>query len=125
MAVSVLDAASRINTAAETAAEVATELAGTTTSIVVRDAAAAANAALAEVRTVANAVRTTPGVLGQDRRIAEAYEAAARVLKAAVVAVTGQDSSVLDEWKECRLTIDRFDKILVDLRKVGFSFITA
>jgi hypothetical protein len=30
-----------------------------------------------------------------------------------------------DEWKECRSTIDRFDKLLVDLRKTGFGFVTA
>jgi ElaB/YqjD/DUF883 family membrane-anchored ribosome-binding protein len=29
-----------------------------------------------------------------------------------------------DEWKECRSTIDRFDKLLVDLRKTGFGFVT-
>jgi hypothetical protein len=29
------------------------------------------------------------------------------------------------EWAECRTTIGRLDTILVDLRKVGFSFITA
>jgi hypothetical protein len=28
------------------------------------------------------------------------------------------------EWKECRASIDRFDKLLVDLRKTGFGFIT-
>lgn len=32
---------------------------------------------------------------------------------------------VLDEWKECRATIGRFDGLLVDLRKTGFSFVTA
>jgi|SRR5579884_1324725 len=30
----------------------------------------------------------------------------------------------LDEWKECRSTIDHFDKIIVDVRKYGFSLIT-
>lgn len=30
-----------------------------------------------------------------------------------------------DEWKECRNSIDRFDKLLVDLRKTGFGFLTA
>ena len=29
-----------------------------------------------------------------------------------------------DEWKECRVSIDRFDKIVVDLRKYGFTLIT-
>ncbi|MBR0717280.1 hypothetical protein [Bradyrhizobium liaoningense] len=33
--------------------------------------------------------------------------------------------SPLDEWKECRNTIDRCDKLLVDIRKTGFGFITA
>lgn len=30
----------------------------------------------------------------------------------------------LDEWKECRSSIARFDAIIVDLRKYGFSLIT-
>jgi hypothetical protein len=30
-----------------------------------------------------------------------------------------------DEWKECRASIDRFDKLLVDFRKTGFGFVTA
>jgi hypothetical protein len=33
--------------------------------------------------------------------------------------------AALDEWKECRATIDRCDKLLVDLRKTGFSFVIA
>src|SRR5437870_750677 len=28
---------------------------------------------------------------------------------------------IKDEWEECCRTIDRFDKLLVDLRKTGFS----
>ena len=32
-------------------------------------------------------------------------------------------SSLSLEWREARLSIDRFDKITVDLRKYGFSFI--
>jgi hypothetical protein len=31
----------------------------------------------------------------------------------------------VDEWKECRATIDRCDKLLVDLRKTGFGFVIA
>jgi hypothetical protein len=34
-------------------------------------------------------------------------------------------TDIKDEWKECRTTIDRFDKILVDLRKTGMSVVTA
>jgi hypothetical protein len=30
----------------------------------------------------------------------------------------------LEEWKECRSSIDRFDTIIVDLRKYGFTLIT-
>jgi hypothetical protein len=29
-----------------------------------------------------------------------------------------------DEWKACRKYIDKFDKLLIDLRKYGFSFVT-
>lgn len=32
-------------------------------------------------------------------------------------------SSLYSEWKEARSSIDRFDKITVDLRKYGFSFV--
>lgn len=39
--------------------------------------------------------------------------------------LTGSNVSPLDEWKECRATIDRCDKLLVDLRKTGFGFVTA
>src|SRR6516164_6023595 len=45
-----------------------------------------------------------------------------------LLSTAGLESKVgssIDEWKECRTTIDRFDKILVDLRKTGFGFITA
>lgn len=38
--------------------------------------------------------------------------------------ITDADDLGIKEWTECRATIDRLDKILVDLRKVGFSFIT-
>jgi hypothetical protein len=40
-------------------------------------------------------------------------------------AAPGEPGQALDEWKECRATVDRCDKLLVDLRKTGFSFITA
>ncbi len=35
------------------------------------------------------------------------------------------DASWASEWQECRATIGRFDSIVVDLRKYGFSLITA
>ncbi len=31
---------------------------------------------------------------------------------------------LLEEWKECRTSIDRFDRIIVDMRKFGFTFMT-
>ena len=42
-----------------------------------------------------------------------------------IAAVNQELAGIKDEWKECRQTIDRFDKLLVDLRKTGFGFITA
>ncbi len=38
--------------------------------------------------------------------------------------LSAKRGDVETEWKECRSTIDRFDKLLVDLRKTGFSFVT-
>ena len=35
-----------------------------------------------------------------------------------------EDACWLTEWKECRSSIARFDQIIVDLRKYGFSIIT-
>src|ERR1700738_3290788 len=59
-----------------------------------------------------------------------ATEASAAALKSSseligAVGFTGTVGSPVDEWKECRATIDRCDKILVDLRKTGFGFVTA
>jgi hypothetical protein len=47
----------------------------------------------------------------------------ALVNAAARVAVATRASDPKDEWEECRKTIDRFDKILVDLRKNAFGVI--
>jgi hypothetical protein len=65
-----------------------------------------------------------------DRLTFEAAEAAARALKSSYEAVEaagigGGIGDKKEEWKECRLTIDRFDKLLVDLRKTGFGVVTA
>ncbi|HEX9413988.1 MAG TPA: hypothetical protein VF916_10840, partial [Ktedonobacterales bacterium] len=35
------------------------------------------------------------------------------------------DGQLLKEWAECRATIGRLDTILEDLRKIGFSLVTA
>ena len=40
-------------------------------------------------------------------------------------AILAGDDLRLKEWAECRATVGRLDTILVDLRKLGFSFITA
>ena len=55
-------------------------------------------------------------------RCSAAVALATRAVNAIQVAAADDHK---DEWKECRATIGRFDTILVDLRKVGFSFITA
>jgi hypothetical protein len=41
------------------------------------------------------------------------------------LATSPSNSYALDEWKEARSVIARFDKSLQDLRKYGFSFVTA
>jgi len=61
---------------------------------------------------------------------ATAIEKSATALKAScdllgAVGLESKAGSSVDEWKECRSTIDRCDKILVDLRKTGFGFVTA
>jgi hypothetical protein len=66
-----------------------------------------------------------------DVATAETYMEAAKVALAHAVSKTtpGAVAAGLgdpkDEWKECRSTIDRFDKLLVDLRKTGFGVVTA
>jgi hypothetical protein len=64
------------------------------------------------------------------RQAALANERSAAALKSTAdligaVGFIGTVGSPIDEWKECRSTIDRFDKIHVDLRKTGFGFVTA
>jgi len=39
-------------------------------------------------------------------------------------AITTANELRFNDWQECRTTIGRLDTILVDLRKLGFSFIT-
>jgi hypothetical protein len=68
-------------------------------------------------------------------QMADTTAAAARVAAAglqttstllnAAIPPQPHESKSLDEWKECRTTIDRCDKLLVDLRKTGFGFVTA
>ena len=63
-------------------------------------------------------------------KVAVANEKSAGALKSSAdligaVGFVGVVGSPIDEWKECRSTIDRFDKMLVDLRKTGFGFVTA
>jgi len=55
--------------------------------------------------------------------VARSQLAAARsAATQAFAGVAGGDPK--DEWKECRTSIDRFDKLIVDLRKTGFGFLT-
>jgi hypothetical protein len=47
------------------------------------------------------------------------------IKKATVAILVALAGDKKDEWKECRATIDRFDKLLVDLRKTAFGLVTA
>lgn len=40
------------------------------------------------------------------------------------IAASDDEAALKQEWAECRTTIGRFDSILIDLRKYGFSFVT-
>ena len=87
--------------------------------------AAIARADLAKVRAL-DAANTAPNNrAGAEQRYEEAREI---VENARMLSDREEGHSVAekkDEWKECRITIDRFDKLLVDLRKTGTGFITA
>jgi hypothetical protein len=72
----------------------------------------------------------SPNVQALQAKIAQATTNSVAALKSSseligAVGFVGTIGSPIDEWKECRTTIDRFDKILVDLRKTGFGFVTA
>ena len=64
-----------------------------------------------------------PLITASIRASGDGLKKAGELLNAAVAVAS--NASALDEWKECRSTIDRCDKLLVDLRKTGFGFITA
>ncbi|MBR0830453.1 hypothetical protein JQ596_33595 [Bradyrhizobium manausense] len=89
----------------------------------------AAEQALIHLESAATALKTAP-----DAQLAPAIEQAMTLttgimknIETLLPAGTPVSSlgSPLDEWKECRNTIDRCDKLLVDIRKTGFGFITA
>ena len=74
--------------------------------------------------------KSSPDVQTLQAKIAQATTNSAGALKSSseligAVGFVGTIGSSVDEWKECRATIDRCDKILVDLRKTGFGFVTA
>lgn len=89
----------------------------------------AAEQALTDLENAATALKAAPDAqLGQ--AIEQAVTRATGIMKTVetlLPAGTPVSSlgSPLDEWKECRNTIDRCDKLLVDIRKTGFGFITA
>jgi hypothetical protein len=71
-----------------------------------------------------------PGASDAPKNPSAAIVASANGLKSAcdlIVAIPtgGSVGNAVDEWKECRATIDRCDKLLVDIRKTGFGFVTA
>jgi hypothetical protein len=91
-----------------------------------RAAAAEAQTAAGEIKTLADQVEGETDVdraeglaSTVDERLATATAAAARTAPSP----TGAEPK--SEWEECRRTIDRFDKLLVDLRKTGVGVITA
>jgi hypothetical protein len=60
----------------------------------------------------------------------QAFGQASGALKAACELIDsawieGKVGNPTDEWKECRATIDRCDKLIVDLRKTGVGFVVA
>ncbi|MDB5609650.1 MAG: hypothetical protein JWP25_6550 [Bradyrhizobium sp.] len=74
--------------------------------------------------------KASPDVQALQAKAAQATANSAAALKSSseligAVGFVGTIGSPVDEWKECRATIDRCDKILVDLRKTGFGFVTA
>jgi hypothetical protein len=86
------------------------------------EAATAAFSQLSEATTL-----SSPDIQAKLTRAIECSSAALKASSELISAVgfTGTVGSPVDEWKECRTTIDRCDKILVDLRKTGFGFVTA
>lgn len=58
-----------------------------------------------------------------DRVVYDSFEAAAQAAAIAAPRVR-DDTLATKDWEECRTTIGRFDGVLVDLRKFGFSIIT-
>jgi hypothetical protein len=78
-------------------------------------AKAEAEQALADGVTAADASRF---VLNADQSLIHARASSAALTSTPLL---GEPKS---EWEECRKTIDRFDKLLVDLRKTGLSIIT-
>jgi hypothetical protein len=91
-----------------------------------------ANESIAAIEAAAAALQL-PAAHELPRLISEGIQASATGLQkasdlvnaAGIAVLTGSNVSALDEWKECRVTIDRCDKLLVDLRKTGFGFVTA
>jgi hypothetical protein len=75
--------------------------------------------------------RASDAISATDPKLAIDHTIQARgALSSAIQTATSLTSLVptgdpKDEWKECRLTIDRLDKVLVELRKTGVGIITA
>jgi hypothetical protein len=86
-----------------------------------------ADGAIAEAEAAVAAGRARVGTGNLEGAEAEVARAKSALAQAAVYTQgTGSElANLKDEWKECRSSIDRFDKALVDLRKTGFGFITA
>jgi hypothetical protein len=108
---------------ARSALQDAIQLAERQASGVSEDIARAKAEVTAMDRTLAAGESTAEARAAAVERSAEAVQSSCQLLQAA--GLPPRVGSPLDEWKECRATIDRCDKILVDLRKTGFGFLTA
>jgi hypothetical protein len=86
-----------------------------------------ANNNLARADELFRSASQEPDEANRDRILADANKVSQDALDSArqAMCTLSRRGPPIDEWKECRATIDRFDKILVDLRKTGFGFVTA
>lgn len=83
------------------------------------DALAAALAAQTKIRG-----GDVPGAVLDIEKARTAMASANRLSGLANPSTPATCLNLTDEWKECRNSIDRFDKLLVDLRKTGFTILT-
>jgi hypothetical protein len=88
-------------------------------------AIAKATTALTEAQKArTKAKKVPPDLDGAEINCRQASIAANNAAELAGQDTEGKAATLKEEWKECRASIDRFDKLLVDLRKTGIGFVT-